>query len=145
MVHEVLGDEHAPRAREDVGERPGCGAVHRGQGAAVQVEPGEGLEHVVGSGEHRDVRMGGEHVREGRAVAVPQQEGARGVSGVQCAADHLGGLGEEDAVLRVDATAQGRVRHGRVGGQAGVGEVLDPLQAHLAGPDLTHPRPAASP
>ena len=68
---DVLGDEHAPGVREDGGERPGCGAVHRGQGAAVQVEPGEGLEHIVGSGEDRDVRVGGEHVREGTAVAVP--------------------------------------------------------------------------
>ena len=105
------------------------GAVHRGQGAAVQVEAGEGGEHLVRAREQGHVRVRGEHVGERLAVPVPQQEGAGRVPGGQGPSHHLGGLGEEDAVLGVHAAATDAI----VQALGKVGEASGAIEAATSG------------
>ena len=71
---------------QDVGKLQRGGPVHGRQGAAVQVEPGDRLEDLVGPDEDRHVRVRVQHVSEPGQPLGRHEEGARPVPGGQGAA-----------------------------------------------------------
>ena len=129
VVHQVLQDGHPPgalspaRGGQQIADTGQLRPVHGRQGAAVQVEAGDGLQHLLRRQKHGHLpavirspasRGSGDDGPHLRIVALGHEEGTRDVPGGHSTGDDLGGLGHVQAPIGLQAAAQGHI------GQAGV-------------------------
>ena len=127
MVDDVLEDEDPARTRHEVLDRGQLRALHRRQGAAVQVEAGELLDDVVLADEDRHaVPLGLLHEVGEVGEPAPRHEVAAGtVAGREGPADHLLRLGDVEPALGLGPSPQGHVGEGHEVREPLVGRVGD--------------------
>jgi len=127
VVDDVLEHDHPPRSTHDVGHRGQGGAVHRRQGATVQVKAREALDgrvlpHIDGYAVCFRV---GDHVTEIGEPALGHQVRPRPVPGGQGPSNDLLGLGDVEPALGLDPAPQSDIGQGDVVGEAGILRVGD--------------------